>query len=120
MTAAKIRRVGYDWKLRQVMADHDMFQTTDLIPHLAERGIELSSVQVYRLVAQVPERLNLTVLAALCDIFGCTPADLIVPTAENVTARRRRTAGEAGKTSDAGTGGGGRRPTRARIVDDGR
>lgn len=117
--AATTRRVGYDWKLRQVMAEHGMFQTTDLIPHLAERGIELSAVQVYRLVAQTPERLNLTVLAALCDIFGCTPADLIEPTAETVTARRRRATGEAGKTSGGGEGGGGRRPTRARILDDG-
>lgn len=116
--AATTRRVGYDWKLRQVMAEHGMFQTTDLIPHLAERGIELSAVQVYRLVAQIPERLNLTVLAALCDVFGCTPADLIEPTAETVTARRRAT-GEVGKTSGGGEGGGGRRPTRARILDDG-
>ena len=116
MTATKIRQVGYEWKLRQVMAHHEMFQTTDLIPHLTERGIELSAVQVYRLVAQTPERLNLTVLAALCDIFDCTPADLIEPTVETVATRRRKTASGSGS---GGQGGRGRRPTRARITGDG-
>lgn len=112
----RVRRVGYEWKLRRVMADHDMFSTTDLIPHLAERGIELSAVQVYRLVAQTPERLNLRVLAALCDILGCSPSDLIEPTVETATTAARRAA-----SSGASQGGEprGRRPTRARIVDDG-
>lgn len=114
MAAAKVRRVGYEWKLREVMAQHGMFQTTDLIPHLTERGIELSAVQVYRLVAQTPERLNLTVLAALCDIFDCTPDVLIEPTVHTVTTRRRKTAG----SPDGGKVGRGRRPTRARITGE--
>ena len=112
----KVRRVGYEWKLRRVMADHDMFNTTDLIPHLVERGIELSSVQVYRLVAQTPERLNLTVLAALCDIFDCTPADLIEPTVGTVSTVRRKAATASDDAGDDGPRG--RRPTRARIIDD--
>jgi DNA-binding Xre family transcriptional regulator len=70
---------GYLWHLRRVMADHGMFATTELVPRLAERGIRLSREQVYRLVTGVPERLNLTVLAALCDILGCSVADLIEP-----------------------------------------
>jgi len=72
-------RPGYRWHLRRVMADHGMFATTELVPCLAERGIRLSREQVYRLVTGVPERLNLTVLAALCDILGCGVADLIEP-----------------------------------------
>jgi DNA-binding Xre family transcriptional regulator len=72
-------KTGYRWHLRQVMADHGMFATTELVPCLAERGIRLSREQVYRLVTGVPERLNLTVLAALCDILGCSVADLIEP-----------------------------------------
>ena len=55
---------------------------------LAGRGITLSSVQVWRLVTQTPERLSLPVLAALCDIFDVTPAQLIATRAENVPARR--------------------------------
>ncbi len=72
-------RPGYRWHLRRVMADHGMFATTELVPCLAERGIRLSREQVYRLVTRVPERLNLRVLAALCDILGCSVADLIEP-----------------------------------------
>ena len=72
---------GYRWHLRRVMADHGMF-ATELVPRLAERGIRLSREQVYRLVTGVPERLNLTVLAALCDILGCSVADLIEPVAK--------------------------------------
>ena len=59
------------------MAAHGLFNATDLEPLLAERGISLSSVQVWRLVTQTPERLSLPVLAALCDIFEADrwPAD---------------------------------------------
>jgi DNA-binding Xre family transcriptional regulator len=52
-------------------------ETTELIPLLADRGITLSAAQVYRLVAGVPRRLSLHTLAALCDILGCTPNDLV-------------------------------------------
>ena len=54
-----------------------MYATTQLVPLLAERGIKLSREQVYRLVTGVPERLSLATLAALCDILGCQPGDLI-------------------------------------------
>lgn len=104
------RRMGYRWHLRQVMAQREMFATTELTPLLAERGIELSAAQVYRLVTQTPERLNLRVLAALCDILDVTPAELIEPVVE--TGRARAT-GTGGKTT--GQGPSGRRPRRAEI-----
>jgi DNA-binding Xre family transcriptional regulator len=69
---------GYEWRLRQVMASKGMWKTSELAPLLAERGVVLSAAQVYRLCAKVPERLSLRTLAALCDIFSCTPNDLIV------------------------------------------
>jgi DNA-binding Xre family transcriptional regulator len=75
------RTIGYQWHLRRLMADRDMYATTDLRPLLAERGIVLSREQVYRLVTQIPERLSLATLAALCDIFGCQPGDLVEPVA---------------------------------------
>ena len=59
------------------MAQHQMFQTTAIQPLLAERGVQLSREQVYRLVTQPPQRLNVEVLAALCDILSCTPNDLL-------------------------------------------
>jgi DNA-binding Xre family transcriptional regulator len=101
------RRVEYQWRLREVMADHGLWKTTQLSPLLAQRGVVLSAAQTYRLVTGKPERLSLQVLAALCDIFNCTPAELIsigAATAEDKTERERPAA---------------RRPRRARIVEGG-
>lgn len=55
------RNVSYQWRLREVMAAHGMFATTDLVPLLNDRGIELSASQVHRLVTGTPERLSLPV-----------------------------------------------------------
>ena len=63
-------KLDYRWHLRQVMASRDMFATTDLIPALKRRGIELSSSQVYRLVVERPERLSLKILMALLRHLG--------------------------------------------------
>ncbi len=71
------RTTNYRWHLRRMMAEQDMYATTQLGPLLAERGIKLSREQVYRLVTGVPERLSLATLAALCDILGCQPGELI-------------------------------------------
>jgi len=72
-----IRKMGYRWNLRKLMAQKDLFQTTQLVPLLAERGIHLSREQVYRLVTQSPQRLSMETFVALCDILDCTPNDLI-------------------------------------------
>ncbi len=80
--------MGFVWKLRHLMAERKMFQTTDLVPLLAERGITLSREQVYRLVTQPPQRLSMDTLVALCDILGCTPNDLIEPKVVNQQIRR--------------------------------
>lgn len=73
------------------MAAHGMFSTTELVPLMGERGIDLSVSQVHRLATGTPERLSLAVLAALCDIFECTPAELIATKAENATGRKTAT-----------------------------
>jgi Cro/C1-type HTH DNA-binding domain len=86
----------------EVMAAAGLFNASDLEPLLADRGITLSSVQVWRLVTQTPERLSLPVLAALCDIFGVTPAQLIATRAENVPARRRAASGSSGGSGGSG------------------
>ncbi len=83
MTRARKRMLGYRWHLRRIMAEHDMFATTDIGPLLAERDVELSAAQVYRLVTGTPERLSLRTLVALCDILDCTPNDLVEPVAES-------------------------------------
>lgn len=61
-----------------------MFQTTELVPLLAERGIHLSREQVYRLVTQPPQRLSMDTLVALCDILECAPNDLIAVEVTNL------------------------------------
>ena len=110
------RRVDYHWHLRRIMAAHNLWKTTDLAPLLRDRGINLSAAQVYRLVTDKPERLPLRTLAALCDIFDCTPGDLIEPyveasgkkaAASALVARKRPTSGATPL-----------RPRPARIVTD--
>lgn len=101
------RQVDYRWRLREVMADHGLWKTTELAPLLAQRGVELSAAQTYRLVTGRPERLSLQILAALCDIFDCTPADLIETTATTGPAKA-----PTAKTQKPS----GRRPPRARVT----
>jgi len=98
-------KVGYYWHLRRLMADRGMYATTDLRPLLAARGITLSREQVYRLVVRTPERLSLATLAALCDILGCGPGDLVEP----VTVRAP--SGQAGAQAPPLL-----RPRRARVL----
>ena len=93
------KKMGIRWNLRKLMADRGMFQTTDLVPKLADRGIHLSREQVFRLVTQTPQRLSTDALAALCDILECTPNDLIE--VEVVNAEIHKTAGEAGGQAPA-------------------
>ncbi|MGQ0846593.1 MAG: helix-turn-helix domain-containing protein [Sporichthyaceae bacterium] len=109
------RQISYRWLLRDVMADHGMFATTALSPLLSERGIDLSPSQIHRLVTGTPERLSLTVLAALCDIFECTPADLVQTSAHTVATRKAAGAGGGGKVVDLAATG---RPKRARLRSD--
>lgn len=86
-------RLGYHWHLRRLMAERGMFATSELRPLLAERGVTLSREQVYRLVAGVPVRLNLSVLAALCDILDCSPGQLVEPYAAPAHRGGRQAAG---------------------------
>lgn len=108
-------QLDYRWHLRKVMADRGMFSTTDLIPPLKERGITLSTSQVYRLVVERPERLSLRILMALLDILDCRMDDLIEPVGATGAASRPKKAA-AGGASGASEGVGGLRPKRARIT----
>lgn len=107
--------IGYEWRLREQMAAAGLFSTTKLIPLLEERGVHLSSSQVYRLVTDKPERLNLSVLVALTDILGCTADDLIV----KVDLGRARESEQAvnGDSASAAIRDRGLRPQRARLTD---
>lgn len=104
-------KLDYQWHLRELMARQGMFSTTALQPLLAERGINLSTSQVYRLVTEKPERLSMRVLMALLDILRCPMDELIEPVA--AAARPRKAAG--GEMA-GDTGLGDLRPKRARIT----
>lgn len=106
------RKLGYRWRLREVMGARGYWQTTDLAPLLAERGIVLSAPQVYRLVVQTPERLSLRTLMALCDALDCSMADLIEPVEEQQAGVKRRKAVGEGPGAPVDVP----RPKRARIV----
>lgn len=51
----------------------------------------LSREHVYRLVTKTPQRLNIDVLAALCDLLDCEPNDLLQPVVKSVEAARTGT-----------------------------
>jgi DNA-binding Xre family transcriptional regulator len=102
------REVSYQWRLREVMAAHGMFTVTELVPLLRDRDIDLSASQVHRLASGTPERLSLPVLAALCDIFTCTPAELIATRAQDAPVRKAATGDEVVNLNA-------RRPARARL-----
>ena len=91
------------------MAARGLYATTDLLPLMAERGIELSREQVYRLVTQQPERINVYTLAALCDALDVEIGELIEPVVESRQVPKRADTGSAGV--------GDLRPTRARLTD---
>jgi len=104
------RQVSYRWRLRELMGARGMFTTSELVPLLVDRGITLSASQVHRLVTGTPERLSLPVLAALCDIFEVTPAELIATKAENIDVRKTGTTGDLSVADLAAI-----RPRRARV-----
>ncbi|AYM40925.1 helix-turn-helix domain-containing protein [Mycobacteroides chelonae] len=98
-----------EWRLRSLMAERGMFKTTDLIGPLHDAGVALSREQIFRLVTQTPQRLNMEVLAALCAILDCGPNDLIrVMTVAEQSPKRT---GTSGPIDDIGQ----TRPVRARI-----
>lgn len=102
-----IRKMTYTWHLRLRMAEKGLFQTSELGPLLAERGVHLSREQVFRLVTGTPQRLSLDTLAALCDILQITPNDLIEITAAPKQVR---------KTAGGGATSGRRKPAASRTT----
>ncbi|MGW7436728.1 helix-turn-helix domain-containing protein [Streptomyces sp. NPDC054849] len=111
---------GFRWNLRRLMATLDMFQTTDLVPRLAEYGIHLSRAGVPA-GDQDPQRLSMDTLAALRGILQCTPADLIEVVEVRTQVVKPAASGEsapcavappARRSSKPSTGGTASRPPR--------
>ncbi|GAV20359.1 hypothetical protein MMIC_P1324 [Mariprofundus micogutta] len=66
------------WNLRVMMAQHDIKSATELARQLDALGVEISTAQVTRIVNKMPDRISVTVLRGLMEIFHCYPNDLIV------------------------------------------
>ncbi len=109
------RRIGYRWNLRTLMAQRNLWKTTELMPLLRARGINLSESQVYRLVTGTPERIPARTFAALCDILDCTPNDLFEPFVE---MRAARTANAPKRPEDIGVRRGDPIARRIRLIPD--
>jgi len=99
------------WNLRQVMADRAIFQTSELLPLLQQRGVNVSREHVYRLVTRTPQRINIDILAALCDALGCGTDELLTLVVEVPDTGT----GTAGLDSGKGPKLGSIRPIRAAI-----
>lgn len=105
------RRIEYDWRLRELMSARGMNNISDLIPELADRGIELSASQIYRLLGTKPERINITIIGAILDVLDCSfeelcPVSVIAMPTRDVVNRPRANVDDAI---------GALRPRRARI-----
>ena len=105
------RHLRMQWNLRQVMADRGLFQTSELVPLLAERDIHISREHVYRLVTKTPQRVTLDIVAALCDALACSPGDLMTPVVVDTLAQT----GSEDRGQDRGPKLGPIRPVRAKV-----
>jgi len=65
------------WRLREVMAERGVPSVAALRRRLKDHYPFISEVQLGRVVGQLPERLNMALLIALCHALECTPSDLL-------------------------------------------
>lgn len=112
------RQVSYTWRLAELMAARGMHNSTELIPLLVERGIQLSRPQVYRVVHQRPERVSLQLIAALCDILSCGVDDLLTVTATDVRRRKASSNSPTAPAPNVVELNKAVRPRRARVLSD--
>ena len=72
------KRIDFEWNLRKLMASHNLWKSTDLIPLLRSRGIVLSQPQTYRLMTSKPER-STAGYSRPCAHSDCSPGELFEP-----------------------------------------
>jgi len=99
------------WRLKELMHANGIHQIAALQRELHNHGIDLSSSQTHRLVTATPDRLNLEVLSALCEVLSCSPSDLIEV---NYAARAKAVSAGADVVDMAAKA----RPRRAKVTKD--
>ena len=66
------------WNLKGVMGANGVLTATELMRRLDRRGLKLSTAQASRIVSEMPTRLNMALLHAVCMEFKCMPNDVII------------------------------------------
>lgn len=66
------------WRLRVVMAERNIRTVTDLAHRLEEKGVEISTQQLTRVVNDIPARLSMELLAGLIEVLNCGVGDIIM------------------------------------------
>lgn len=61
-----------------MMARQRIASYEELAARLCAAGVPISRAQAWRLVTLEPQRIRIRVLAELCDILRCSPADLLL------------------------------------------
>ena len=72
-----IKDVELEWRLFPIMADRGYRTSIDLHRELHKHGVQISSVQLSRIVKGRPGRLNTQLLLALMVILECQATDLL-------------------------------------------
>lgn len=68
-----------DWRLREQMLRAGITSAAELHRRLVDTyGTTISPAQITRLVSGPPERLNLQLLAEICDLLRCSLNDVLV------------------------------------------
>lgn len=105
---------GFRWRLRVMMAERNIKSVTALKRLLADHGTEISSQQLTRVVSKLPDRFNMTLLAALLDVLDCELNDLL-----QIESRSGRIGGQHMPVSKTPSNGPARRRTRNAPVTEG-
>ena len=85
----------FHWRLRDVMSERGVLSIAGLQRRLLDHYPAISQVQLSRIAQDLPARLNVPLLAALCHALECAPTDLLhwsvdPPTKDAVNPRQPR------------------------------
>lgn len=77
MTTPTQSRPRVYWRLRAIMAERNVASIAALRRKLSDHYPIISDVQLGRIVSHLPERMNMSLLVALCHALDCSPHDLL-------------------------------------------